>query len=72
MERRKSVSDAAQKFPSLLEIERLGWDYENKNIGSSNPPRNAKWRIMCAISGKNLQDFLEEVLLFHRNKIIFQ
>ena len=27
----------------------LGWDYGNKNIGPSNPPRKTKWRIICAI-----------------------
>ena len=71
MGRRESVSDAAQKFPSSLKIECLGWDYGNKNIGASNPPRKTKWRIICAIFDRK-SDFLEDVLLLDRNKIIFQ
>jgi len=44
MGRQKSANDATQKFPSLLEIERLGWDYGNKNIRPNNLPKNVKWR----------------------------
>jgi len=71
MERRKSASDAVQKFPSLLEIERLSWDYGNKNIGPSNPSINDKWGIICAISSKKSTKFSGRSIALP-SKIIFQ
>jgi len=57
-----------QKFPSSLEIKsRLG-----KILGSVILPETLNGVSYMQFLAKNLQDFLEEVSPFHRNKIIFQ